>query len=115
MRAAGRGRGPAGGSGGTRLTRRGRVVAWSAGVSALVLLGAGGAGAWIWYDLNDNITSAEVDDKLGGDRPQNLSPGSKNILVVGSDSRDGRQRQVRQGPDHHAVGHADGAAHRRRP
>ena len=89
MRAAGRGRGPAGGSGGTRLTRRGRVVAWSAGVSALVLLGAGGAGAWIWYDLNDNITSAEVDDKLGGDRPQNLSPGSKNIMVVGSDSRDG--------------------------
>ncbi|MDX5570218.1 LCP family protein [Streptomyces sp. ID05-04B] len=58
-------------------------------MSAVVLLGVGGTAAWIWYDLNDNITSAEVDDKLGGDRPQNLSPGSKNIMVVGSDSRDG--------------------------
>lgn len=84
-----RGSGAAGRAGGTRLTRRGRVVAWGAGVSAVVLLGVGGTAAWIWYDLNDNITSAEVDDKLGGDRPQNLSPGSKNIMVVGSDSRDG--------------------------
>ncbi|WP_443042160.1 LCP family protein [Streptomyces sp. B21-105] len=89
MRETGGGSRAAGRSGGTRLTRRGRVVAWGAGVSAVVLLGAGGAGAWIWYDLNDNITSAEVDDKLGDNRPQNLSPGSKNIMIVGSDSRDG--------------------------
>ncbi|MGW2981358.1 LCP family glycopolymer transferase [Streptomyces humidus] len=76
-------------SGGTRLTRRGRVVAWGAGVTSLVLLGAGGAGAWIYYDLNNNIKSADVDDKLGGDRPVNLSPGSKNIMIVGSDTRAG--------------------------
>ncbi|MFF3847246.1 LCP family protein [Streptomyces sp. NPDC002328] len=81
--------GRAGGRGQTRLTRRGRVLAWSAGVTAVVVLGAGGAGAWIYQDLNNNISSADVDDKLGGDRPENLSPGSKNILVVGSDSRDG--------------------------
>ncbi|MCQ9134989.1 LCP family protein [Streptomyces hilarionis] len=83
--------GRAGGSGpgGTRLTRRGRVVAWGAGVTALVLLGAGGAGAWIYYDLNNNIKSADVDDKLGADRPVNLSPGSKNIMIVGSDTRQG--------------------------
>ncbi|GGR73719.1 hypothetical protein GCM10010269_10820 [Streptomyces humidus] len=76
-------------SGGTRLTRRGRVVAWGAGVTSLVLLGAGGAGAWIYYDLNNNIKSADVDDKLGDDRPVNLSPGSKNIMIVGSDTRAG--------------------------
>ncbi|MGW2615566.1 LCP family protein [Streptomyces sp. NPDC001500] len=83
--------GRAGGSGpgGTRLTRRGRVVAWGAGVTAVVLLGAGGAGAWIYYDLNNNIKSADVDDKLGADRPVNLSPGSKNIMIVGSDTRQG--------------------------
>ncbi|MEU5179337.1 LCP family protein [Streptomyces longwoodensis] len=65
------------------------MVVWGAGVCALVLLGVGGVGAWIYEDLNNNITSADVDDKLGGDRPENLSPGSKNILVVGSDSREG--------------------------
>ncbi|MCX4763582.1 LCP family protein [Streptomyces sp. NBC_01275] len=77
------------GRGGTRLTRRGRILVWGAGVTSVVLLAVGGVGAWIYEDLNNNIGSADVDDKLGGDRPVNLSPGSKNILVVGSDSRDG--------------------------
>ncbi|MGW4752063.1 LCP family protein [Streptomyces chartreusis] len=80
---AGTGRGPA------RLTRRGRILAWSAGVTSVVVLGVAGVGAWVYQDLNDNIRSADVDDRIGGDRPVNLSPGSKNILVVGSDSRDG--------------------------
>ncbi|QNP71920.1 LCP family protein [Streptomyces roseirectus] len=72
-----------------RLTRRGRVLAWSAGVLCVGVLGVAGAGTWIYQQLNGNITSADVDDKLGGDRPENLSPGSKNIMIVGSDSRDG--------------------------
>ncbi len=55
----------------------------------MVVLAVGGVGAWIYQDLNNNINSADVNDKLGGDRPENLSPGSKNILVVGSDSREG--------------------------
>nr|WP_229910744.1 LCP family protein [Streptomyces aurantiogriseus] len=58
-------------------------------MTAVVVLAVGGVGAWIYQDLNNNINSADVDDKLGADRPENLSPGSKNILVVGSDSRDG--------------------------
>ncbi|MFH0516247.1 LCP family protein [Streptomyces sp. M41] len=78
-----------GGAGKTRLTRRGRIVAWSAGVTSVVVLGVAGVGAWVYQDLDNNIKSADVDDKIGGDRPENLSPGSKNILVVGSDSRDG--------------------------
>ncbi|MGW9589499.1 LCP family protein [Streptomyces chartreusis] len=80
---AGTGTGPA------RLTRRGRILAWSAGVTSVVVLGVAGVGAWVYQDLNDNIRSADVDDRIGGDRPVNLSPGSKNILVVGSDSREG--------------------------
>ncbi|WP_374104019.1 LCP family protein [Streptomyces sp. Tu102] len=71
------------------MTRRGRILAWSAGVTSVVVLGVAGVGAWVYQDLNDNIRSADVDDRIGGDRPVNLSPGSKNILVVGSDSRDG--------------------------
>lgn len=58
-------------------------------MSAAVILGAAGVGAWVYTDLNGNIQAADIDNKLGGDRPVNLSPGSKNILVVGSDSRDG--------------------------
>ncbi|WP_405586645.1 LCP family protein [Streptomyces sp. NBC_01092] len=77
------------GTGKARLTRRGRILAWSAGVTSAVVLGVAGVGAWVYQDLDGNIRSADVDDKIGGDRPVNLSPGSKNILVVGSDSRDG--------------------------
>ncbi|MFC4508391.1 MULTISPECIES: LCP family protein [Streptomyces] len=85
---AGQARGRAS-AGGARLTRRGRILAWGAGVTSLVVLGIGGAGAWIYQDLNGNIQQADVDGKLGENRPVNLSPGSKNIMLVGSDSRDG--------------------------
>ncbi|MFI6875104.1 LCP family protein [Streptomyces sp. NPDC050400] len=65
------------------------MVAWTLGVGAVLVLGAAGVGAWIYHDLDNNIHTARLDDKLGEDRPENLSPGSRNILVVGSDSRDG--------------------------
>uniref|UniRef100_UPI003F5A5EEB LCP family protein n=1 Tax=Streptomyces asoensis TaxID=249586 RepID=UPI003F5A5EEB len=81
--------GRTGGPGRTRLTRRGRILAWGAGVTSVVVLAVGGVGAWVYNDLNNNINSADVDDKLGENRPENLSPGSKNIMIVGSDSRDG--------------------------
>jgi LCP family protein required for cell wall assembly len=64
-------------------------VSWLAGTTAVLVLGGGGVGAWVYNDLDNNITGADIDGKLGGDRPANLSPGSKNIMVVGSDSRDG--------------------------
>ncbi|MFC8233289.1 LCP family protein [Streptomyces sp. NPDC057284] len=86
--AAGRSRRRAGGKS-VGLTRRGRIVAWTAGIGAVCVLGAGGAGAWIYNDLDGNIHGAHLDGKLGDDRPENLSPGSRNILVVGSDSRSG--------------------------
>ncbi len=71
------------------MTRRGRVLLWSAGVLAVLVLGAAGAGAWIYGELDGNIHAADVDNRIGGERPRNMSPGSKNILVVGSDSRAG--------------------------
>ncbi|MFF1957412.1 LCP family protein [Streptomyces sp. NPDC058220] len=71
------------------MTRRGRTVVWSGGVLAVALLAVAGAAAWVYQDLNGNIHSADVDNKIGGGRPVNMSPGSKNILVVGSDSRKG--------------------------
>lgn len=82
----------AGGSrkaGKVRMTRRGRILAWTGGILGVVLLGAGGTGFWVYQHLDGNIQGVDVGSKLGGDRPANLSPGSKNILVVGSDSRAG--------------------------
>ncbi|WP_176742683.1 LCP family protein [Streptomyces agglomeratus] len=71
-------------------TRRGRIALWTGGALAVLVLVTAGVGAWVYQGLDGNINSADVDNKLGGDRPVNLSPGSKNILVVGSDSRDGK-------------------------
>ncbi|WP_329035431.1 LCP family protein [Streptomyces sp. NBC_00178] len=88
--AQGRGRrGRGGGRGPVRLTRRGKFLVWTVGVLAVVLAGSGGAGAWIYRSLDGNIHAGDIDGKIGGDRPDNLSPGALNILVVGSDSRDG--------------------------
>ncbi|MFJ2558537.1 MULTISPECIES: LCP family protein [unclassified Streptomyces] len=71
------------------MTRRGRIAVWTGGVLAVALIGVAGAGTWIYQSLDGNIHGADLDGKIGGDRPVNSSPGSKNILVVGSDSRDG--------------------------
>lgn len=91
-RRTGSGRRAGGGSrkgGKTRMTRRGRIVAWTGGVLGVLLLGTAGVGVWAYQHLDGNIHGADVNSELGGDRPVNLSPGSKNILVVGSDSRAG--------------------------
>ncbi|MER7404801.1 LCP family protein [Streptomyces sp. NPDC000070] len=70
---------------------------WSAGACSALVLGVAGVGAWLYQDLNGNIQGADLDNKLGGNRPVNLSPGSKNILVVGSDSRDGDNAEYGKG------------------
>ncbi|MFF6874687.1 LCP family protein [Streptomyces sp. NPDC012474] len=70
---------------------------WSAGVCSALVLGVAGVGAWLYQDLNGNIQGTDLDNKLGGNRPVNLSPGSKNILVVGSDSRDGDNAEYGKG------------------
>ncbi|MEV7085965.1 LCP family protein [Streptomyces sp. NPDC093085] len=81
----------------SRLTRRGRIAVWGGGALAVALLGVAGAGAWVYQSLDGNIHSADLDGKIGGDRPVNSSPGSKNILVVGSDSRDGDNAKYGKG------------------
>ncbi|KUF19072.1 transcriptional regulator [Streptomyces silvensis] len=70
---------------------------WVLGSAGVLLLVIAGAGAWIYHDLDGNIHAADIDAKLGGDRPANLSPGSKNILVVGSDTREGANAKYGKG------------------
>lgn len=70
-----------------RRRRRGlRATAWTA--AAVVLLGAGGAG-YVYYRLNDNIRSVDINGALGRNRPAPLGNGAMDILVLGSDSRSG--------------------------
>ncbi|MFE3263990.1 LCP family protein [Streptomyces sp. NPDC059215] len=70
---------------------------WVAGVLSAILLGVAGVGAWVYQDLDGNIHAADLDNKLGEGRPANLSPGSKNILLVGSDTRAGGNAKYGKG------------------
>ncbi|SFF35122.1 transcriptional attenuator, LytR family [Actinacidiphila alni] len=79
------------GKGGRRhqRSRRGRalrLVAWAA--AGLVLLGGAGAG-YLYFRLNGNINSVDINSALGSDRPAALGNGAMDILVLGSDSRSG--------------------------
>ncbi|WP_458245226.1 LCP family protein [Streptomyces sp. MAI_2237] len=74
--------------------------------AGLLVLGVGAAGLAYWH-LDDNIKSVDINQALGDDRPAKavtppsasvsaspLPSGSLNILVLGSDSRSGKQNQA---------------------
>ncbi|MES4904920.1 MULTISPECIES: LCP family protein [unclassified Streptomyces] len=60
---------------------------WTLGT--VLVLGGVGAG-YVYYKLNGNITSVNINGALGSDRPKNVDNGSMDILVLGSDSRAGQ-------------------------
>lgn len=70
------------------------------------MLGAGAAG-WVYWHLDSNIKSVDINQALGDDRPAKavttpspgasespLPTGSLNILVLGSDSRSGKENKA---------------------
>ncbi|MEU9043461.1 MULTISPECIES: LCP family protein [unclassified Kitasatospora] len=63
---------------------------------ALVVLGTGAA-VYAYVKLNDNIKSVDIDGRLGGARPPAATDGSFNILVLGSDSRNGENGDLAGG------------------
>ncbi|MEU6039268.1 LCP family protein [Actinomadura sp. NPDC047616] len=71
--------------------RKGRRRVWrrvAIGATALVAVAAIGAG-WLYADLMGGIEKQDVtEEQLGTDRPKKLNK-SLNILLLGSDSRDG--------------------------
>ncbi|WP_442809484.1 LCP family protein [Streptomyces sp. NBC_01335] len=76
-------------SGGRRRRRTGRRTGrWIATAASILVLGAAGTGGWAYSHLSGNIKGADLDDSLGGDRPE-AAAGGQNILVIGSDSRKG--------------------------
>jgi LCP family protein required for cell wall assembly len=87
--------------------------------AVLVLAGAlvlgAAAGGWAYWHLNRNIRSVDIDSALGDDRPPrvparapgpsaspaavHLPAGALNILVLGSDSRSGKENAELGGGD----------------
>ncbi|MFG2682685.1 LCP family protein [Streptomyces sp. NPDC048392] len=72
------------------------VAAWSA--AGIVVLGGTGAGV-LYFKLNGNLSSVDIDQALGADRPEKADNGSENILVLGSDTRSGGNRKLGGGTD----------------
>ncbi|WP_030420967.1 LCP family protein [Streptomyces sp. SCSIO 75703] len=87
---------------GGRRRRRGprrRALFVTAWVAAGVLL-LGGTGATVLYlKLNGNLRSVDIDALLGRDRPEKGAEGSRNLLILGSDSRSGGNRELGGGRD----------------
>jgi LCP family protein required for cell wall assembly len=70
-------------------TRRRRR--WPYALVALTML-AGTALAWGYHSLSGNITSIDTSGLLGENRPAKLN-GSQNILLIGSDTREGQNAE----------------------
>jgi LCP family protein required for cell wall assembly len=63
------------------------VTAWTA--AGALLLGGGGL-AYLYHKLNGNVHGVDINGQLGRDRPADVDNGSMDLLVLGSDSRAGR-------------------------
>ncbi|MFI9820905.1 LCP family protein [Streptomyces sp. NPDC052013] len=73
-----------------------KVMAWTA--AGIVVLGGTGIG-YLYFKLNGNINSVDIDQALGTDRPEKADNGSENILVLGSDTRSGSNKDLGGGTD----------------
>ncbi|CAL9295513.1 LCP family protein [Streptomyces sp. SudanB182_2057] len=73
-----------------------RATAWTA--AGVVVLGGAGAG-FVFFKLNGNLHSVDLNQALGTDRPEKVDNGSENILVLGSDTRAGTNKKLGGGED----------------
>ncbi|MFG2884905.1 LCP family protein [Streptomyces sp. NPDC048297] len=73
-----------------------RAMAWTA--AGVVALGGTGVG-YVYFKLNGNLRSVDINQALGADRPTKADNGSENILVLGSDTRAGSNRKLGGGTD----------------
>ncbi|AZM55536.1 transcriptional regulator [Streptomyces sp. WAC 01529] len=70
--------------------RRKKVLVVSAWTAASVAVLGGTALGVVYYKLNGNIKGVDINAALGTDRPRDIDNGSQDILVLGSDSRSGK-------------------------
>ena len=67
---------------------RRKIIAWGAGSLAVLLIGVTATGYEILRHFNANIQQDDITGLLGA-RPVDTHPQAENIVVIGSDSRDG--------------------------
>lgn len=72
------------------------ITAWTA--AGVFVVGGTGLG-YVYFKLNGNIKSVDINQALGNDRPAKADNGSQNILVLGSDTRSGSNRKLGGGTD----------------
>ncbi|MEU3029051.1 LCP family protein [Streptomyces incarnatus] len=72
------------------------ATAWTA--AGVLVLGGAGAG-YLYFKLNGNLHSVDINQVLGKDRPTKVDNGSENILVLGSDTRAGSNKKLGGGTD----------------
>ena len=71
--------------------RKKKILAWTAGgVAVVVLLALGGAYA-VYRHLNGNIHQLDISGELGS-QPVDTHPQAENIMIIGSDTRNGQGR-----------------------
>ena len=88
---------------GSARPRRRRVLRWTAGVSALVLVAGCGGAFYAYEHFNNNITAVQV--QLGDEAERPAAAGDAlNVLVLGTDSREGLGSSY---GDEGSAGHAD--------
>jgi LCP family protein required for cell wall assembly len=76
---------------GHRPSRKKKILAWTAGgVAAVVLVALGGAYA-VYRHLNGNIHQVNISGELGT-QPVDTHPQAENIMIIGSDTRNGQGR-----------------------
>jgi LCP family protein required for cell wall assembly len=81
---------------GHRPSRKKKILAWTAGgVAVVVLLALGGAYA-VYRHLNGNIHQVNISGELGT-QPVDTHPQAENIMVIGSDTRNGQGGGFGQG------------------
>ncbi|GAA2960847.1 MULTISPECIES: LCP family protein [Streptomyces] len=73
-----------------------RVLRWVATVTALLILGTGGAGYLYYRHLNGNIKKEDLtlgDKKMADHKANAAGQTPLNILIIGSDARDSKENQ----------------------
>ncbi|MBW5422682.1 LytR family transcriptional regulator [Streptomyces sp. BG9H] len=73
--------------------RRKKVLVVSAWTAASVAILGGTALGVVYYKLNGNLKGVDINAALGTDRPRDIDNGSQDILVLGSDSRSGKNAE----------------------
>ncbi|UUU30888.1 LCP family protein [Streptomyces sp. CA-210063] len=77
-------------------SRAALAVVWTA--AGVLVLGGTGIG-YLYFKLNGNIKSVDINQALGTDRPLDVDNGSQDILVLGSDTRSGSNKKLGGGTD----------------